>query len=61
MQTASTENQTQINATFLVDLDSLKYRKSWENVKADMNRVYNKNLRCGTWTVEVDDDKVKLL
>ena len=32
----------------------LKKYKHWEDVKSDMNGVYNGVLRCGVWTVEID-------
>ena len=33
----------------------LKWFSEWEDVKADMNGVYNGVLRCGVWTVKVED------
>lgn len=37
------------NASFLVDL---KWFDNWEDIKADMNGVYNGVLRCAVWTIE---------
>lgn len=41
------------NASFLIDL---KWLSEWEDIKADMNGVYNRVLRCGVWTVNFKDD-----
>lgn len=40
------------NASFLIDVSQYK---NWEDVKSDMNGVYNKVLRNATWTIEVED------
>ena len=39
------------NLAFVIDLKKYKH---WEDVKSDMNGVYNGVLRCGVWTVEID-------
>ncbi|CAH3176865.1 unnamed protein product [Porites lobata] len=40
------------NASFLIDL---KWFSAWEDIKADMNGVYNRVLRCGIWTLKLED------
>lgn len=40
------------NASFLIDL---KWCSEWEDIKADMNGVYNRVLRCGIWTLKLED------
>ena len=40
------------NAAFLIDL---KWFVDWEDIKADMNGVYSGVLRCGIWTVEIEN------
>ena len=40
------------NASFLIDL---KWFSEWEDIKADMNGVYNRVLRCGIWTLKLED------
>lgn len=37
------------NASFLIDL---KWFDNWEDIKADMNGVYDGVLRCAVWTIE---------
>ncbi|PIK57067.1 hypothetical protein BSL78_06007 [Apostichopus japonicus] len=41
------------NASFLIDISG--YR-NWEDIKTDMNGVFNVTLRNATWTISVHDD-----
>ena len=40
------------NASFPIDL---KWFSEWEDIKADMNGVYNRFLRCSIWTLKLED------
>lgn len=46
------------NASFLIDV---KWFENWEDVKADMNGVYDGVLRCAVWTIEMDNVSWTLL
>ena len=46
------------NASFLIDL---KWFDNWEDIKADMNGVYDGVLRCAVWTIEWYDGMWSLL
>lgn len=46
------------NSSFIIDL---KWFADWEDIKADMNGVYNGVLRCGVWTIEVKDGAISVL
>ena len=46
------------NASFLIDV---KWFKNWEDLKADMNGVYDSVLRCAVSTIEMDDSSWTLL
>lgn len=46
------------NAAFLIDL---KWFKNWEDIKADMNGVYDGVLHCAVWTIEWHDGSWTLL
>ena len=39
--------------SFLVDVSNLTH---WEDVKSDMNGIFSKVLRIGTWTLDIGDD-----
>lgn len=46
------------NAFFLIDV---KRFENWEDLKADMNGVYNGVLCCPVWTIEMDNGSWTLL
>ena len=41
------------NMSFLVDVSNLTH---WEDVKSDMNGIFPKVLRIGTWTLDIGDE-----
>lgn len=46
------------NASFLIDV---KWFKNWEDLKSDMNGVYDGVLRCAVWTTEMNNGSWTLL
>lgn len=46
------------NASFLIDV---KWFENWEDLKADMNGVYDGVLHCAVWTTEMDNGSWKFL
>ena len=41
--------------------DQCKMVRNWEDLKADMNGVYDGVLRCAVWTIEMDNGSWTLL
>ena len=46
------------NASFLIDV---KWFENWEDLKADMNGVYEGVLRCSVWTIKMENGSWTLL
>ena len=50
MKCTKTPLRARRNVSFIISVEE----ESWADVKADMNGIYRRMLRCCTWTVEVD-------